>query len=59
MPLSIRNIISKGTSKSADNHQRQQLLSLFHQPELEFELKNQLLDDLDQTSVSNVNKPFF
>lgn len=59
MPLSIRNIISKGTSKSADDNQRQQLLSLFHQPELEFELKNQLLDDLDQTSVSTVNKPFF
>ena len=59
MPLSIRNIISKGISNSADESQRQQLLSLFHQPELEFELKNQLLDDLDQTCVSTVNKSFF
>lgn len=59
MPISIRNIINKGTSNSADKSHRQQLLSLFHQPELEFELKNHLLEDLDQTSLSNVNKHFF
>ncbi|MCK9413811.1 MAG: DUF4974 domain-containing protein [Prolixibacteraceae bacterium] len=59
MPLSIRNIIRKGTSDCAVEDQRVQFLSLFHKPELEFELKNQLLDDLDQTNVSTVNKPFF
>lgn len=34
-------------------------MSLFHRSELEFELKSQLLEDLDKSSVSTVNKPFF
>ncbi|MCK9640962.1 MAG: DUF4974 domain-containing protein [Prolixibacteraceae bacterium] len=59
MPLSIRNIIRKGTSDCADENQVQQLLSLFHQPELEFELKEHLLEDLDQSSDSTFSKPFF
>lgn len=59
MPQSIRDIITKWTSNSSNESQRQQFLSLFHRSELEFELKNQLLEDLDQSSVSTVNKPFF
>jgi ferric-dicitrate binding protein FerR (iron transport regulator) len=48
MSQSIKDIIKKGRSESADPEQRLQFLALFHRPELEFELKNCLLEDLDQ-----------
>ncbi len=59
MTSAIKNIISNGTSNSADESQRQEFLSLFHQPEIEFELKNHILDDLIQSPVTAASKTFF
>lgn len=55
----IKNSIQKGTSVDADDSQKKAYLSLFHRPELEFELKNQLLEDLEQSSQITENKPYF
>ena len=59
MEQSIRNIINKGNSASANEGQKEEFKSLFHQPDLEFELKSQLLEDLTQTEGSGYNKPYF
>ena len=48
MAHSIKDIIQKAASENADHQQRQQFLSLFHQPELESELKDHLMNELDQ-----------
>ncbi len=55
----LQNIIREGKSADASNEQKQEYLSVFHKPELEFELKNQLLEDLQQTEVSESNKLFY
>ena len=55
----IRDIINAGKSPEANEKQRQEFLSLFHQPDLEFELKNQLFDDLLDVEVPIENKQFF
>lgn len=51
MEPSIRTIISEGKSNQATGRQRQKLLSLFHQPNIEFELKGILYQDLNQIEV--------
>jgi transmembrane sensor len=48
----IRDIIQNGKSGQATHEERQKLLSLFHQPEIEFELKSYLFEDLNQTEAS-------
>lgn len=55
----IQNIISEGKSTDATENQKQEYLSLFHQADLEFELKNQLLEELNQTKASTKNKQLF
>lgn len=59
MPLSIRNIISKATAKNANESDKQLFWSLFHKPELEFELKGQLLKDLEESPAPSGNETFF
>lgn len=59
MAQSIKDIIQKGATDNADQQQRQQLLSLFHQPGLENELKDHLLDELEQQSDIVENIPYF
>lgn len=59
MSQSIKDIIQKGTSENADQQQRQKFLSLFHQPELENELKDHLLDELEQPAEIEENRPYF
>jgi len=59
MAQSIKDIIQKGASENADQQQRQQFLSLFHQPELENELKDHLLDELEQPAEVEENIPYF
>ncbi|MEI6276898.1 MAG: FecR family protein [Prolixibacteraceae bacterium] len=49
MSQSIQDIIQKGRSESADPIQRKAFLSLFNQPDHEFELKKYLLEDLSQS----------
>lgn len=59
MHQSIRDIIREGKSENATEKQRQQYLSLFHKADTEFELKNQLLEELSQTEASIKDKQFF
>jgi ferric-dicitrate binding protein FerR (iron transport regulator) len=42
----LKLILSKGNSEDANEPDRQEMLSLFHQPEKEFELKSHLLEEL-------------
>jgi ferric-dicitrate binding protein FerR (iron transport regulator) len=51
MHSNIRNIIDQGKSPDASEEQQKELMSLFHQPDLEFDLKNHLLEDLIQTKA--------
>jgi transmembrane sensor len=59
MHQSIRDIIREGKSTTATEKQRQEFLSLFHQADLEFELKNQLIEDINGIDSSPENKQFF
>lgn len=59
MQRSIRDIIKDGNSTSATEKQKQEFSALFHQADLEFEVKNQLLDDLIQTENSFHNSSYF
>lgn len=44
---------------NSSEKQKQEFLSLFHQPEIEIEFKNQLLDDLIEAKLSSKDKLFF
>ncbi len=55
----LQNIISEGKSNNATEVQQQEYLSLFHHAELEFELKNHLFEELNQTEASGHDKRFF
>jgi ferric-dicitrate binding protein FerR (iron transport regulator) len=46
MKEKIRDIINKGKAENSSNADRQEMLSLFHRPENEFEVKKKLLEDL-------------
>lgn len=59
MDRPIQDIIRDAKSIHATNEQRQELLSLFHRADVEFILKENLLEDLQKTSVSTKNKQFF
>ena len=59
MDRPIHKIIQDAKSIHATNEQRQELLSLFHQADVEFVLKENLLEDLQKTSVSTTNNQFF
>ncbi|MBV5316092.1 MAG: DUF4974 domain-containing protein [Prolixibacteraceae bacterium] len=59
MHRTIHDIIKEGKVDNASEKQKQELLSLFHQPEVEFEFKNQLLEDLNETEPSSKDKFFF
>jgi len=55
----IRDIIKEGKSDTSTHELKQELLSLFHQPEMEIEFKNQLIEDLNETEPSSKDKLFF
>ncbi len=59
MDRSINDIIQDAKSAHATDEQRQELLSLFHQPDVEFILKENLFEDLQKISVSTKSKQFF
>ena len=59
MQSSIRDIIRNGNSTSASEKQKYEFLALFHQSDLEFEVKNQLLEDLVQTENFPKNEHYF
>ncbi len=59
MSSNLKNILQRGRSVDADETQKQDYLSLFHQSELEFDLKNQLLEELEQSTQATENKEYF
>ncbi len=59
MKYSIRDILNKAKSGTAEELQKEDFLTLFHQAEIESEIKNNLLEDLNQTEVHLKNKQFF
>jgi len=60
MDQRIPNIINKGKpSDGTESQKNKEFLSLFHQSDIEFELKNQLLEDLNQTEANTTNKQYF
>ncbi|NEW83968.1 MAG: FecR family protein [Mariniphaga sp.] len=59
MDQRIPNIISEGKPANATESQNKEFLSLFHQSDIEFELKNHLLEDLNQTEANLTNKQYF
>lgn len=59
MHSSIRDIIAKGKSPEASEAQKQELMALFHQPDKEFELKDHLLEDLNQAEPITKEPSFY
>lgn len=53
----IKNILQKGNAKNAGSKDRQEMLSLFHLPEKEYELKDELMKELDKWAVSEDSLP--
>lgn len=59
MANQIRNILNKGKSIDASNADKQEMFTLFHQPEKEYELKKELLDELHSFKTLNSSQPDF
>lgn len=59
MDRPIQDIIQDAKSNHQTNGQRQEFLSLFHQSNVEFKLKENLLEDLNRTDNPLKNKQFF
>lgn len=55
----LKDIIVQGKSANASHKQKQEFAVLFHQPEMEFEVKKHLLDDLNSTLDSDKDKLYF
>ena len=49
MRYQIKSILKKGKPENAKETDRQEMLALFHQPEMEFLLKEQLLEEIEIT----------
>jgi transmembrane sensor len=58
MQQSLTDIINRGKSNQASEKERQEMLSLFHQPDIEYEMKDLLLSDLNHTEASSLDKDF-
>lgn len=64
MKENIQQILRDGRSENAHEEERQKMLSLFHQSEVEYDLKEQLFEELENmpekgTSIPNTKKMFF
>jgi ferric-dicitrate binding protein FerR (iron transport regulator) len=57
MKEQINNILIKGKVENAEWNDRQEMLSLFHQPKKEYYLKDHLLRDLQKTKVQDIESP--
>ena len=59
MGYQIKNILNKGKSKEASTLEQQEMFALFHQPEKEYELKKELLDELHYFKTKSHFQPDF
>jgi len=53
----IKNILQKGTSDNASNTEREEMLSFFHQSDKEFQVKDVLLDEMQNFKVTENLSP--
>jgi ferric-dicitrate binding protein FerR (iron transport regulator) len=59
MDRPLSDIIKEGKSDTSSHIQRQEFLSLFHQPDIEFNFKDKLIEDLNETKPSSNDELFF
>jgi transmembrane sensor len=59
MQNKINHIIKKGKSENAREDDKQEMFALFHQAENEYELKSNLLEELNNSKVPDTNTPDF
>jgi len=59
MKGNIHHILKNGAEKKSNNVDRQEMLALFHKPEIEFELKEQLLGHLSAEAETTSDLPDF
>lgn len=57
MRKNIKQIMKKGKGNTSKPDEKQEMLALFHQPEFEYDLKYNLLDELDKTEVKKETTP--
>lgn len=57
MKNQIKNIFQKGRSENAPETERNEMLSLFHQAEKEYEVKEILLEDLQTFKINESSRP--
>src|SRR5680860_104188 len=53
----IKEVLNKGKAENADAKDRQKMLALFHQAEYEYELKGDLLEELQNSESTNTPSP--
>lgn len=58
MQKNINYIISRGKSEKASEIEKQELFSLFHQSESEYQLKSLLLEELQETESKDISIPY-
>jgi ferric-dicitrate binding protein FerR (iron transport regulator) len=57
MSKNINQIIKKGNNSTSTPQDRQEMLALFHQPEFEYDLKDNLLEELEKTEATEEITP--
>lgn len=53
----IKNILQKGRAKNAGMNERQEMLDMFHRPEKEFEIKDELVKELEDKNITEGSLP--
>ncbi|MDX2432132.1 MAG: hypothetical protein QNK35_14445, partial [Bacteroides sp.] len=59
MQRKIQQLIRKGKQANTMSQDRQELLALFHRPEIEYELKGHLLEELNDTLIPDKDESDF
>lgn len=57
MVKNINQIIKKGKASTSNTEEQQEMLALFHQPEFEFDLKDNLLKEFEKTEATEEITP--
>jgi transmembrane sensor len=52
-----KNILKKGKDKNAQIKERQEMLALFYQPEMEYEIKDELVKELEEWVFTEESQP--
>jgi hypothetical protein len=52
MKYKVRNILNKGTAENCSRNEEIEMYSIFHHPDKEFEVKENLFEDLSSDTLS-------